>query len=93
MGEYKMISINVKILNQLGIHARTAAKLVRTAASFKCSINAVKDGRLYDLKNIRGAITLNGKFGDDLTIEFDGIDEIEASENIKLLFLDGLGES
>ncbi len=88
-----MISINVKVLNQLGIHARTAAKLVRTAAAFKCSINAVKGGKIYDLKNVRGAITLNGKFGDELTIQFEGIDEVEASESINQLFLGGLGES
>ncbi len=88
-----MISINVKVMNQLGIHARTAAKLVRTAATFKCSINAVKEGKLYDLKNVRGAITLNGKFGDELTIQFDGIDEAEASQTINQLFLGGLGES
>lgn len=88
-----MISINVKILNQLGIHARTAAKLVRTAALYKCSINAVKNGKLYDLKDVRGAITLNGKFGDDLNIEFNGVDEIEASNCIKQLFLNNMGEN
>lgn len=88
-----MITINVRIVNQLGIHARTASKLVRTASAYKCSINGVKDGKLYDLKNIRGAILLNGKCGDDLDIQLDGADELEASRCLKQLFMDNLGEN
>jgi phosphotransferase system HPr (HPr) family protein len=88
-----MITINVKISNQLGIHARTAAKLVRTAAAYKCSIDGIKDGKKYDLKNVRGAITLNGKYGDDLTIQLNGVDELEASKCLKQLFIDNFGEN
>lgn len=87
-----MVKIDVKVINLLGIHARTASKIVRTASKFSCSINAIKDGKTFNFKNVRGVMTSNSRKGDNYYIEFDGPDEEIASKEISQLFLDKFGE-
>ncbi|HEX7528675.1 MAG TPA: HPr family phosphocarrier protein, partial [Thermoanaerobaculia bacterium] len=44
--------------NRLGLHARAAAKLVHTAASFDAKITLVRDGDEVDGKSILGLLLL-----------------------------------
>ena len=39
-----MIEREVTIVNQLGMHARPAAQVVRTASGFKSDVEIVRDG-------------------------------------------------
>ena len=39
-----MITKKVKIINELGIHARPAAKFVKLASQFKSQVYVIKDG-------------------------------------------------
>lgn len=87
-----MLIKELKVLNELGIHARVASKLVRCAKEFGCSINARKDGNLFDLKNIFGVMTINAKCGETVSVEFDGNDEEAAAKEIDKLFEDKFGE-
>lgn len=87
-----MIIKELKVLNELGIHARVASKLVRCAKSFKCSVNARKGGELFDFKNVFGVMTINAKCGELVLVEFDGIDEDAAAKEIERLFEDKFGE-
>lgn len=87
-----MIVKELKVLNELGIHARVASRLVRCASGFESSINAQKNGNVHDFKNVLGVMTLNTKCGETVTIEIGGPDETEAAEAIEHLFAIRFGE-
>jgi phosphocarrier protein HPr len=87
-----MIIQQLKVLNELGIHARVASRLVRCASSFESSINGKKENKFYNLKNVLGVMTLNSKCNEVVTIEIDGPDEVEAAQAIKQLFEIKFGE-
>lgn len=87
-----MISKQFEVLNELGLHARVASRIVREARKFQSSVIVKKEGRDYDLKNVTGVITVNAKRGDILTVEFDGEDEETAVMAVEALFLNKFGE-
>lgn len=87
-----MVVINVEVLNELGIHARTAAKLVRTALKYKSNISGVKNGKPHDLKKAISVMLLNAKRGDKFDIEINGEDERAAAEELNSLFISKFGE-
>jgi phosphocarrier protein len=87
-----MVTKELEVVNELGLHARVASRIVREARKFESSVLVQKEGKSYDLKNVIGVITVNAKKGDVLTVEFEGTDEIEAAEVIEKLFTDRFGE-
>ena len=89
-----MIENTVKIVNQLGLHARAAAQLVRLAGKFKSRINLVRNdnGVMADAKSILSVLTLAAAKGTELQLIIEGIDEIETSEAIIEIFANGFGE-
>jgi len=87
-----MVIKQLEILNELGIHARVASRIVREARIFSSSIAAKKEGKVFDFKNVTGVITVNAKRGDILDMEFDGADEEAASMAFEKLFADKFGE-
>jgi len=87
-----MISRQFEVLNELGLHARVASRIVRETRKFQSSVIVKKDGRDFDLKNVTGVITSNAKRGDLITIEFDGADEEIAAQGLEQLFKNKFGE-
>jgi len=87
-----MLTMQLEVLNELGLHARVASRVVREARKFESSVIVKKDGKEYNLKNVIGAITTNAKRGDLLTVEFCGPDEDVAAQGIELLFKSKFGE-
>lgn len=88
-----MIIQKLKVLNELGIHARVASRLVRCASSFESSIYGKKEDKLYNLKNVLGVMTFNAKCNEVVTIEIDGSDEEEAAQAVQHLFEIKFGEN
>ncbi len=84
----------VKIVNQLGLHARAAAQLVRLAATFRCKIVLKRMDRsvIADAKSILSVLALAAPKGTEIDLEFDGEDENEALIAVEGLFLNGFGE-
>lgn len=84
----------VKVINDLGLHARAAAKLVKTAGRYKSKI--VLQNPTYDIsadgRSILNVLTLSGSNGSLLQINVTGEDEDEAYEAIRDLFATGFGE-
>jgi len=70
-----MVSRTVKIINELGLHARPATKLVRTAARGKSKVFLIKDDQRINAQSILGVMLLQAECGSDLTIEVEGEDE------------------
>jgi len=87
-----MKTMQFEVINELGLHARVASRIVREMRKYESSVIVKKDGRSYDLKNVTGVITSNAKRGDILTIEFDGSDENVAAQGLELLFTSKFGE-
>ena len=82
----------VKIINKLGIHARPAAEIVKTAGKFKCDITIVRDDLEVNAKSIMGVMMLAAGKGSRIVLETDGPDESDAMNAIVTLIGDYFGE-
>lgn len=82
----------VTLTNQLGLHARAAAKLVHLAKTFTGDIQLGKDGTFVDAKSIMSVLLLAAPVGTTLELRVDGEDEAEAFAAIRQLIEDRFGE-
>lgn len=82
-----MIKKEIKIINELGIHARPAGMIANTASRFACDIKIIKDKMEVNAKSIMGIMTLAAGKGTGITIIASGADEIAALTAIAELFL------
>jgi phosphocarrier protein HPr len=71
---------NVTIKNKLGIHARPASLLVKTASRYKSTVWVSKDGYEVNGKSIMGVLTLEGSCGSLITLRIQGDDEKDAMQ-------------
>jgi phosphocarrier protein HPr len=75
-----MVSKVFVIKNKLGIHARPAGQLVKTAARFKSFIYISKNGNEVNGKSIMGVLMLEAACGTKVEIRIQGDDELAAME-------------
>ena len=87
-----MTAQNVTVVNQLGMHARAAAKFVHLAAKFESHIRVARDAREMDGKSIMGLLLLAAARGTTIRISADGGDEVEAVSALVSLVQTGFGE-
>ncbi|HEY0657363.1 MAG TPA: HPr family phosphocarrier protein [Pyrinomonadaceae bacterium] len=89
-----MLEAQVKVINQLGLHARAAAQLVRLAAKFKSRIILIRQDNavIADAKSILSVLTLAAAKGTELKLEVEGSDEQTALQSTVELFASGFGE-
>lgn len=87
-----MVEGRVEVINVLGLHARAAARFVRTATRYRASVTVSKDGTTTDGKSILGILFLAAAVGSEIVIAADGEDENEALTALVELVADGLGE-
>ncbi len=87
-----MVTREVTVLNQAGLHTRPASMIVREAARFKADFYIEKDGYEINGKSIIGVMTLAAEQGALLTLTFDGDDEEAAATAIVAVFETGFGE-
>ncbi len=73
-----MIEREVQIENKLGLHARPAAEVVKTAAKFKSDITICRDDLEVNGKSIMGVMMLAAEHGSRITLRADGPDEEQA---------------
>jgi phosphotransferase system HPr (HPr) family protein len=76
-------TIEVEVINRLGLHARPAAKLTQKANEFLSEIKIDKDGRVVNGKSIMGVMLLAASKGTVLKISADGTDEESALQQLK----------
>ena len=81
-----MIKQEIKIINELGIHARPAGMLANTASRFSCDIKLLKDGMEVNAKSIMGIMTLAAGKGFLIEVTARGKDEEDAVKAIEDLF-------
>ena len=87
-----MVEENVMITNAIGLHARPAALLVKTAGGFACEIVLVKDNKTFNAKSILSVMSAGIKQHDTVTIRATGEGEEAAVAAVALLIKDGFGE-
>jgi phosphotransferase system HPr (HPr) family protein len=87
-----MTSTSVTVVNELGMHARAAAKFVHLATRFESRIRVGRHGREVDGKSIMGLLLLAAARGMSVTISADGPDESEAVTTLAAMVQDGFGE-
>jgi phosphocarrier protein HPr len=80
------------IVNQDGLHARPAARIVRLANSFTAEIELAKDGVGVNGKSIMGVMMLAAECGSSITIRADGPDAEQAVTALADLVANGFGE-
>jgi len=75
----------VRISNELGLHARPAARFVKRANSFRSEIWVVKDGKRYSATSLIDILRANLDCGATATLEAHGVDAEEALERLEKL--------
>ena len=88
-----MTSQDVTVVNQLGMHARAAAKFVHLATRFEARVKVARDAREMDGKSIMGILLLAAARGTTITISADGADEQAAVNALADLVATGFGEA
>ncbi len=83
----------VKIVNKLGIHARPAAEIVKTAGKFKSSITIVRDDLEVNAKSIMGVMMLAAEFGSTVVLRATGDDAEAALDALAACIANKFGES
>ena len=88
-----MIEREATIVNQEGLHARPAARIVRLASQFSAEIQIAKDGLDVNGKSIMGVMMLAAECGSSILIRADGPDAEQAVDALAQLVASGFGES
>ena len=89
-----MLNGEIKVINELGLHARAAAQLVKLAERFASDISLINESEsvMANAKSILSVLTLAAAKGVVLRLEVEGADEEEAYSAIRQLFESGFGE-
>ena len=87
-----MTSESVTVVNQLGMHARAAAKFVHLATRYASRVRVARDAREMDGKSIMGILLLAAARGSTITISAEGNDESAAVKALVALVQSGFGE-
>ena len=81
-----------QIVNNLGLHARAATKLVQLAARFSCDITIARDGQMANAKSVMGVLLLCGAKGTVVEIAANGEGARQAVDALGELISSRFGE-
>jgi phosphocarrier protein HPr len=80
------------IINQLGLHARAATKLVQLASKFPCDVEVVREDQSANGKSVMGVLLLCGSIGTVLEVRARGERAEECVQALGALIGDRFGE-
>jgi len=86
------LSRHVIIANDLGLHARSASKIVKLVQSATSNVWIIKDGKKADASSIIDILTLAGPKGSTITITIDDQSDLEILNDLVQLIESGFGE-
>ncbi len=81
-----MASRDLRVMNELGIHARPAQHIVKLAAKFDADLFLTKEKDRVNGKSIMGVLMLAAEPGSIVTVETVGSDEDALMQAIEDLF-------
>ena len=82
----------LKIINDLGIHARAAAKIVELEKKFSSQLFFIKDGQEVDGSSILSILTLSCPKGTEVEARIAGEDSESFMDKLQELFEKRFGE-
>lgn len=87
-----MIERTMTIINNLGLHARAAAKFVTIASEFDATIQVSRNDRTVNGKSIMGIMMLAAAKNTEIIVAAEGEDAQQALDTIESLITDFFGE-
>lgn len=88
----EIVTVNVKIQNLKGLHARATSSFVKLADSFKSDIQVTKQDLTVNGKSIMGLLMLGASLGETIKISAVGIDAEAAVDALVKLVNQKFGE-
>jgi phosphocarrier protein len=95
-----MSSVTVEIVNKKGLHARAAAKFVKTASAYTAAVlvtkigqNGAEDSPSVAGSSIIGLMMLGADPGSKLRIDSDGVQAQEVTAALQELVANRFGET
>ena len=86
------LSRRVTITNDLGLHARSAAKIAKLVQNVKSKVWIIKDGKKVDASSIIDILTLVCPKGSIITLIIDDQSDLEILKDLVQLIESGFGE-
>jgi len=80
------------VKNDLGLHARAAARIAQTVEKFDCQVWLKKDGWEAEADSVLSILTLDAPMGSTLEVRVCGRDSQQVLEALAELFAQGFGE-
>lgn len=87
-----MVERTVTIINKLGLHARPAAEIVKTASRFRAEVTLIRDDLEVNGKSIMGVMMLAAEHGSSLLLRAEGPDAEQALDALSTLIANKFGE-
>ena len=87
-----MISKEITLQNEVGLHARPATFFIQKANEFKSLITVSKDDRKVNAKSLLGVLSLGIVGGTTIKIIVDGSDEKDALNGLVALVESGFAD-
>jgi phosphocarrier protein len=81
------------VINQLGLHARAATKLVQLASKFPCEVEIAREEQSANGKSVMGVLLLCGSKGTILEVRARGDRAEECVQALGELIADRFGET
>ncbi|MGE5789579.1 MAG: HPr family phosphocarrier protein [Syntrophaceae bacterium] len=88
-----IIKKTLTIKNELGLHARSAAMIVRVLERYRSSVFLERDGNQVDARSLLDILTLACPKDSRIVVRADGDDAREAVDSIEKLVDDKFGEA
>ena len=86
------LSRRVTIRNDLGLHARSAAKIAKLVQNVKSNVWIIKDGKKADASSIIDILTLVCPKGSIITLKIDDQSDLGILKDLVQLIESGCGE-
>ena len=87
-----MLSRDVTIVNEVGLHARPATFFIQKANTYKASIWIEKEDRRVNAKSLLGVLSMGIVKGTAITLIADGVDESDALNGLEHLIVSELND-
>lgn len=87
-----MVSKEIVVQNQVGLHARPATFFIQKANEFKSFITIAKDERKVNAKSLLGVLSLGIVKGTKIVLTADGADETEAIDELEALIMSSFAD-
>jgi phosphocarrier protein FPr len=84
-------SVQAKVGNETGLHARPAALVAAAARRFAADVRLIKDGREANARSVVSIMALEASGGDTLTVTARGDNAAEAAAAVQDTLRNGLG--